>query len=265
MQILQAHDGRGLPDAAVLDFDGTISKLRAGWERVMEPLMCENIPGGADEVRSLVRRYIDESTGIQTIFQMRWLAEEIARRGGTPADPWAYKDEYNRRLMAEVSRRRRAVADGTERAADYLVPGARDFLAALRARGVRLYAASGTDEEDVCAEAAVLGVDEYFTEIAGAARATDRCSKEAVLRRLVEHKAEIQWPDESEGARFLSVTYSMPEWLAQRLIDDYGPEEATAARRRRRQGGDRARPRGRRPDAGHCLRRHALLRRRRDR
>lgn len=48
----------------------------------------------------------------------------------------------------------------------------------------------------------------------------------AVLRRLVEHKAEIKWPEESEGAHFLSVTYSMPEWLAQRLIDDYGPEEA---------------------------------------
>ena len=186
MQILQAHDGRGLPDAAVLDFDGTISKLRAGWERVMEPLMCENIPGGADEVRMLVRRYIDESTGIQTIFQMRWLAEEIARRGGTPADPWAYKDEYNRRLMREVARRRAAVADGTESAADYLVPGAREFLSALHARGVRLYAASGTDEEDVRAEAAVLGVDSFFEEIAGAARATDRCSKEAVLRRLVQ-------------------------------------------------------------------------------
>ena len=48
----------------------------------------------------------------------------------------------------------------------------------------------------------------------------------AVLRRLAERQAEIQWPDESEGARYLSVMYSMPEWLAQRLIDDYGPEEA---------------------------------------
>lgn len=48
----------------------------------------------------------------------------------------------------------------------------------------------------------------------------------AVLRRLAEHKEEIKWPTEEEGARYLSVSYSMPEWLAQRLIDDYGPEEA---------------------------------------
>ena len=46
----------------------------------------------------------------------------------------------------------------------------------------------------------------------------------AVLRRLAEHQAEIKWPGEGDGAKYLSVMYSMPEWLAQRLIDDYGPE-----------------------------------------
>ena len=87
MEILQQYRGSGSGgmrlDAAVFDFDGTLSKLRAGWESVMEPLMCEHIPGDAEEVRALVRKYIDESTGIQTIFQMRWLAEEITRRGKT--------------------------------------------------------------------------------------------------------------------------------------------------------------------------------------
>lgn len=48
----------------------------------------------------------------------------------------------------------------------------------------------------------------------------------AVLRRLAEHQAEIKWPGEEEGAKYLSVMYSMPEWLAQRLMDDYGDEEA---------------------------------------
>ena len=48
----------------------------------------------------------------------------------------------------------------------------------------------------------------------------------AVLRRLAEHQGEIQWPAENEGAKYLSVMFSMPEWLAQRLIDDYGAEEA---------------------------------------
>ncbi|MBO5126955.1 MAG: HAD family hydrolase, partial [Clostridia bacterium] len=73
MEILQNHSPLGTLDAAVFDFDGTLSKLRAGWETVMGPLMCECIPGDTEEVRALVEKYIDESTGIQTIFQMRWL------------------------------------------------------------------------------------------------------------------------------------------------------------------------------------------------
>ena len=186
MEILVPHEKRGFPEAAVFDFDGTLSKLRAGWESVMGPLMCGLIPGEKEEVEALVTRYIDESTGIQTIFQMRWLAEEITRRGGHAEDAWVYKDEYNRRLMVEVGRRREAVAAGGEPADKYRVAGGLEFLAALKERGVRLYAASGTDEDDVRAEAKALGFDVYFEEISGAGRGTDRCSKEAVLRKLVK-------------------------------------------------------------------------------
>ena len=48
----------------------------------------------------------------------------------------------------------------------------------------------------------------------------------AVLRRLTDHKENLQWPKPDEGAHYLSVMYSVPEWLAQCLIDDYGREEA---------------------------------------
>ena len=186
MIILNEHEKIVKPDAAVFDFDGTLSSLRAGWEKVMEPLMVELIPGDKDEITSLVRKYIDESTGIQTIFQMRWLKEEIEKRGGVAKDEWEYKDEYNRRLMIEVGRRREAILSGEEKAEHYLVPGGKEFLEELKKMGVTMYAASGTDTVDVKAEAKVLGLDGYFTEIAGAERGTDNCSKEAVLRRLVK-------------------------------------------------------------------------------
>ncbi|MBQ7455435.1 MAG: 16S rRNA (cytosine(967)-C(5))-methyltransferase RsmB [Clostridia bacterium] len=48
----------------------------------------------------------------------------------------------------------------------------------------------------------------------------------AVLRRLAEGKERIAWPKPEDGARYLSVMYSLPEWLAQRLVDDYGADEA---------------------------------------
>ena len=186
MVILHEHGNLSALDAAVFDFDGTLSSLRSGWEEVMEPLMCECIPGDRDEVKALVKKYIDESTGIQTIHQMRWLADENKRRGQQAEDPWFYKDEYNRRLMLTVQKRRDAILSGKESAERYTIPGGLALIQLLHEQGVRLYAASGTDEEDVRAEAAVLGFDRYFCEIAGAKRGTDDCSKEAVLRRLVK-------------------------------------------------------------------------------
>ena len=48
----------------------------------------------------------------------------------------------------------------------------------------------------------------------------------AVLRSLVRGKDEIKWPREDEGARYLSIMYSVPLWLAERLEAAYGPEMA---------------------------------------
>ena len=48
----------------------------------------------------------------------------------------------------------------------------------------------------------------------------------AVLRGMARGMNEIKWPAREEGARYLSVMYSVPEWLAERLTAAYGPEEA---------------------------------------
>ena len=48
----------------------------------------------------------------------------------------------------------------------------------------------------------------------------------AVLRSLARGKEEIKWPGREEGARYLSVLYSVPLWLCERLTAAYGPEEA---------------------------------------
>ena len=172
--------------AVLLDFDGTISTLRCGWETVMRPLMIEYIGGGkTDEaLERMVDTYIDESTGIQTIYQMQWLAEHAAP--GMPTDPWQYKDEYNRRLMEMVEKRKESLLSGAADPEEYLVSGAREFLGALKARGVKLYVASGTDHPDVLKEAEALGVKDFFDEIAGAPVREMNCSKEAVLKRLIE-------------------------------------------------------------------------------
>jgi phosphoglycolate phosphatase-like HAD superfamily hydrolase len=178
---------------ALLDFDGTISVLREGWERVMAPLMVEMIAGEAGDpdgsIRREVERYVDESTGIQTILQMEWLAEAVARRRGREhaRRPEEYKAVYNERLLRPVGERLERLERGEVTREDLMLAGAEGFLRALAARGVILYLASGTDREYVVAEAAALGVDGYFRGgIFGAVGASREESKARVIRDILE-------------------------------------------------------------------------------
>ena len=191
METIKNGTSRRPVRAVLFDFDGTISTLRCGWEAVMKPLMLEMISGGkpyGEELEREVETYISDSTGIQTIHQMKWLAATVRERGNNPEasdDPWWYKAEYNRRLMENVSGRVDRLRSGEALASEYLIAGSEDFLKALCERGVRLYVASGTDHPDVCAEAEALGLLKYFTLIAGAPVGEENCSKEKVMAQLL--------------------------------------------------------------------------------
>lgn len=180
--------------AIVCDFDGTFSTLRCGWESVMKKMMLKYLPGED----KWIDEFIGETTGIQTILQMKGFVAELKNRGllrhQTPGtrhqapstDPWAYKNEYNDMLMASVAKKRQDVIDGKVKRETYLVPGALHFLQNLKAHGVKIYFASGTDQADVRIEAAALGLDKYAEAIEGALPKSEKCAKEEALKRLVK-------------------------------------------------------------------------------
>lgn len=182
------------PSAVLFDFDGTLSTLREGWEEIMRPLMLEMIaPPGSTAPQGLAEKvdiYIAQSTGIQTIYQMQWLQEQISAHGLNPEvhDVWWYKDEYNRRLMERVDERTGQLAQGKLAPDEYLVPGSRALLEALRAHGIAMYVASGTDDLDVKREARLLGIDGFFAHIQGAPHRQMGCSKETVLKSIMEDR-----------------------------------------------------------------------------
>jgi hypothetical protein len=97
LQIIKPFPGEKINIKVVLfDFDGTISTLRQGWEKIMEPLMIEMISGNSEPNQELIERvrdYIDESTGVQTIHQMFWLEKQVKVFGKNPEinDAWGYK------------------------------------------------------------------------------------------------------------------------------------------------------------------------------
>jgi phosphoglycolate phosphatase-like HAD superfamily hydrolase len=182
--------------SVLFDFDGTISTFRRGWEQVMIPLMEELLTGGAGsdpKVSEEVRKYIDESTGIQTIHQMKWLADKVKERfPGKDPDMWDYKEVYNQRLMDMIRTRIRSVESGEINPDKYIVPGAADFLRYLNRSGYSLYLASGSDHPDVVHEAEVLGVATFFTKIAGAPVGEVACSKQAVMEEIIENERKSE-------------------------------------------------------------------------
>ncbi len=71
-------DARGAR-AALFDFDGTLSLIRSGWVNVMVPMMAEILlelktGESEEEIRTIVRDWVDRLTGKQTIYQMIELA-----------------------------------------------------------------------------------------------------------------------------------------------------------------------------------------------
>lgn len=182
---------------AVLDFDGTISLIREGWQAVMTGYFVEvmmEAPGAAEHepesIERLVREFITLHTGKQTIYQCIALAEEVARLRGRPLDPQAYKDEYHRRLLERIDGRLTGLEDGSLRPEDFVVPGSYQMLDMLRGQGLTLCLASGTDEHYVLHEAALLGVDRYFGgHIYGAQRDYRTFSKKMVIDRILRENA----------------------------------------------------------------------------
>ena len=177
---------------ALIDFDGTISVIRQGWEDVMIPLMIEMICDGnppTPEIEKEVRDYVDYSTGILTIKQMEWLAEAVRRYGiaKKPKSPYEYKRIYNQRLLVRVEQRLEKLRSGELDPDDLMIMGSRRFLEELYERDVTMYLASGTDHEYVLREASALRITQYFRGgIFGALDHTEAHTKERIIQRILD-------------------------------------------------------------------------------
>lgn len=184
---------------AIFDNDGTISTLREGWERIMEPVMIRAVLGEgwktAEEglyraVQERVRDYIDKTTGIQTLVQMTGLVEMVREFGVVPAkrvlDAKGYKAIYNEQLLAMVRARLAKLERGELAVEDCTLKGALALLEALDRAGVELHLASGSDEPDVKAEAEALGFGRYFRgRIHGSIGDVNHEAKRVVLERIL--------------------------------------------------------------------------------
>lgn len=189
---------------AIFDHDGTISTLREGWELIMGPMMVKAVLGKkyqeADEalyqkVLARVNEYIDKTTGIQTLVQMKGLLDIIREFGCVPEDEmldeFGYKKIYNDELLLMVKVREEKYRSGELALEDFTMKNAVSFLQKLHDAGVKLYLASGTDEEDVKKEAEALGYAHLFEgRIYGAVGDVTKEAKKIVLDRILSSIGE---------------------------------------------------------------------------
>ena len=185
---------------AIFDHDGTVSALREGWENIMAPMMIKAVLGDKyrditidayQKVEERVNEFIDKTTGIQTLVQMKGLLDIIREFGYVPEekilDAFGYKKIYNDELLAMVRIRERKLIDGELSVDDLTIKNVLPFMKILYDAGIQLYLASGTDEEDVKAEAQALGYDTLFEgRIFGSTGDVSKEAKRIVLNRILD-------------------------------------------------------------------------------
>jgi len=183
----------------IFDHDGTLSVLREGWEQIMEPMMLRAILGAQHDlvgeavfqrVQDSVKQFIDRTTGIQTLVQMKGLAELVRQSGFVPQsdvlDEHGYKHIYNIDLLKMVRTRIDKLQRGELEPKDFQIKNAVLLLERLHRRGIKLYLASGTDETDAIAEAEAMGYADLFEgRIFGGVGDIKIEAKKIVLERII--------------------------------------------------------------------------------
>lgn len=184
---------------AIFDHDGTLSTLRQGWESIMEPMMVRAILGageGEDDetlhahVVASVRDYIDKTTGMQTLAQMKGLVNLVRQFRCVPEsavlDESGYKKLYNEELSALVNKRIGKLERKELTVSDCTIKNASEFLHRLHHKGVVLFLASGTDRDDLEHEADILGYRSLFGDrIYGAVGDVSFEAKHIVLENIL--------------------------------------------------------------------------------
>jgi len=200
IEIINQWDEHIVVKYAIFDHDGTLSTLREGWERIMAPVMIESVLGKKykdaemdvfQKVEERVNAFIDKTTGIQTLVQMKGLAGIVREFGYVPEeeilDEFGYKKIYKERLLAMVRGRERKYLFSELSLEDLSVKNAIPFLQKLYDAGIQLYLASGSDEDEVIEEARLMGYDHLFEgRIYGSVGDVAIEAKRIVLNRILE-------------------------------------------------------------------------------
>ena len=192
LMVEQLRPGVSAKDARVclFDFDGTLSLIRSGWMDVMVPMMVEILadlktgetrraaPRHRGGLRRPPHRQADHVPDDRARRPDRDAAARRSIRSTTSRCTWTACTRRSHDRLEELR--------GGGSPEKYLVPGSRALLESLKERGLKLYLASGTDQEYMRDEAHLLDVDRYFDGgVYGALDDYKSFSKKILIQRMI--------------------------------------------------------------------------------
>jgi phosphoglycolate phosphatase-like HAD superfamily hydrolase len=197
IEIIRPFDGRNIT-TVLFDFDGTLSRERDGWVNLMvatcSAAIVQAVPGiSVAEAVEWVIKDIEQTIGIPTYQQMKRLADEISKRGGSCLSPQRYKDVYNDALTAMVSTSHQKLKDSGLKIEDLRVPGAIDLLIELEKKFGKkaLFLSSGTDIQPVQESVKILGFEKFFEDriiASGSTGNSDDRPKQLIIEKLIQER-----------------------------------------------------------------------------
>lgn len=130
----------------------------------------------------------------------------------------ARKKAFMKRLAEGTIERRLTLDYALNQFSDVAVHKMKPLMRCLmRMSAYQILYMDGVPDSAACNEAVKLAGKRKFQNLKGFVN--------GVLRNLSRNKARIKWPDrEKEPLKWMSVIYSMPEWLVRMWIAEYGTE-----------------------------------------
>ena len=174
---------------AAVDFDGTMSLIRIGWQQVMHGVMkaaLQDYHPNPAHIDTDIRTYIAHSTGQPSIIQMAWVDEQVMLYGGPHHGAQFYLDQFSNAMKSQIDTRVASITDDTSADA-FMLQGARQLLQTLAQHDIRIALVSGTEHHHLVRESAALRIDTFFDAgIYGPGAHAPGFTKHDAIAQLVE-------------------------------------------------------------------------------
>ncbi|NQZ58605.1 MAG: HAD family hydrolase [Lentisphaeraceae bacterium] len=176
----------------ILDYDGTLTTFRRGWEKVLYKYSYDTVcgqvkPDGQLKIRieGDIQNFVSHAGGSSPQQVMNNLLEIINKFDLRPKNEIKILSEY---VMEYVLVFKKAISERLEKSYidsnRYLIRRTREMLNYLQAKDILCYVVTGSSKSDVENELRILGLDHHFLQVYGASVTTVGNHKEEAIQEI---------------------------------------------------------------------------------